>query len=267
MKRTGGSSNPRRVADFWYPMVMKDAYGENYEEMVQRNIDSMNKTYTFVIPDIHGRLDLLLAALETIHETADGGKIVFLGDYVDRGPQSMQVIERLMHGPSDGWEWVFLQGNHEDMMLKCWDNTSSDGQWWRTHGGDATMQSYGNGLIPRTHLNWLTELEQLHEDEHRVYVHAAVSETVSLGEQTEAMLKWYKYPEGADIGWNNHHVVHGHVASTGPELLTNRTNLDTGAWIRGAIYIGMFDDDLPGGPIRHGYVRLTDRIIDKSTKF
>lgn len=257
MQRTNGTANPKVLAEYWYPTLMKDVYGDNYEEKVQMNIDAQTKSYTFVVPDIHGRLDLLEAAINTIEATEDKGKIIFLGDYVDRGPDSKGVIDRLMCGPINpsSWEWVFIKGNHEDMLLGCWDDTDFDGEWWRTHGGNTTMESY-NDTIPQHHLDWIEALEDLYEDEHRVYVHAAVSETVSLGDQSEVMLRWYKYPQGADVGWNNHHVVHGHVASTGPELLTNRTNLDAGAYYTGAIYIAMFDDDEPGGPIRHGYVNL-----------
>lgn len=258
MQASRGVANPKSIRDHWYPMIMKDRYGENYEERVAMNIAETKRTYTFVVPDIHGRRDLLDAAIDEIEKTAHKGKVIFLGDYVDRGPDSKGVIDRLMEGPSDpeAWEWVFLKGNHEDMLLDCWDDVESDGQWWRTHGGDYTMASY-DGTIPQEHLDWIAALDDLHSDDHRVYVHAAVSETASLSEQTEAMLRWYKYPQGADVGWNNHHIVHGHVASTGPELLTNRTNLDAGAYFTGAIYIAMFDDAVAGGPVRHGYVNRT----------
>jgi serine/threonine protein phosphatase 1 len=73
-------------------------------------------TKTYVIADLHGRYDLLNLALTRIEASAPG-TVVFLGDYIDRGPASRQIIERLIAGPSVGWNWVTLKGNHEELLV------------------------------------------------------------------------------------------------------------------------------------------------------
>lgn len=204
---------------------------------------------TFVIGDIHGRADLLNAALARIYTSADEGAIIFLGDYVDRGPESKAVLDTLMAGPQhrSGWSWIFIRGNHEDMLLDCHKSDSSEHQWWVGHGGETTLASFG-GDIPDSYLMWLSELPRLHWDDHRVYTHAGVSESYSLSEQPESITQWYRYPHGADVGWNGKHVVHGHTP-IGPEQYTNRTNLDGKAYKYGSLFVGVFDDDQAGGPI------------------
>lgn len=202
---------------------------------------------TFVIADIHGRADLLKIALAEIKMISSSGSVIFLGDYVDRGNESKQVIDILMAGPKPGWNWKTLRGNHEDMLLEC--HNTSDGEkyhWWRGHGGSDTMRSYG-GDIPQHHIEWMDALPRIHWDEHRVYVHAGVSESSSLSDQTENMMQWYRYPPRANVGWNGKHVVHGHTPH-GPEQYSNRTNLDGNACNKGILLVGVFDDAIPGGP-------------------
>jgi serine/threonine protein phosphatase 1 len=211
---------------------------------------------TFVVPDLHGRYDLLFAALGKIRMSAEFGKVVFLGDYVDRGPASKAIIDRLIQGPPDGWTWVFLKGNHEDMLLQCHDDTGSDFHWWANNGGTTTLDSYG-GKIDPDHLEWFAALPTYHADAHRVYVHAGLGENYDLADQPEAMTQWYRYPKGADVGYRGKHVVHGHTPQ-GPELFPNRTNLDAGAWKHGTLCVGVFDDDTPGGPIHIMRVGLTN---------
>lgn len=211
---------------------------------------------TYAIADLHGRYDLLDAALCQI-EAREPGRVVFLGDYVDRGPQSRQIIERLMAGPPPGWRWVCLQGNHEAMMLACIADPSKL-RWWIGNGGGQTLISYGHptqgkadvSVVPAAHLRWLRDLPMLHYDLHRVFVHAGVDPTRGLDDQTEARLQWYLYPDGLDIGHGERHVVHGHHQFyDGPILLKNRSDLDTFAWHTGRIVVGVFDDEKPGGPV------------------
>ena len=211
---------------------------------------------TYVIPDIHGRYDLLSAALVEIEERDDTGTVVFLGDYVDRGWESRQVIKRLMTGPSDGWNWYPIRGNHEDMLLECNDPTHPEHEWWLSHGGSATLSSYW-GNIKTSHINWMKQLPRLHYDKHRVYVHAGVDEGYPLDEQPERVTQWFRYPSKLDIGHGDRHVVHGHTP-IGPELYKNRTNLDNGAVFTDHITVGVFDDDIAGGPIEVMYVRLKE---------
>lgn len=203
---------------------------------------------TFVITDLHGRYDLMMAALERIDAgSPSGGTVIFLGDYVDRGPQSMQIVEAIMDGPNDDrWRWVCLKGNHEDMMVGTLGGPDED--WWLGNGGTSTVLSYG-GDIPDDHLQFLSGLRKWHEDDHRVYVHAAVDPSKPLNEQSDAMLLWSRYQHNHDEGYNGKHVVHGHTpVADGPVCLANRTNLDTGAVFTGRLVVAIFDDEIPGGP-------------------
>ena len=185
---------------------------------------------TYVIPDVHGRYDLLCEGLSDIsaHSQGSAGVIVMLGDYVDKGPDSKQVIDRLLSGVADGWNLVALKG------------------------GDAALASYGRdpAAVPQSHIAWLDQLRLMHVDTHRLYVHAGVDPDISLARQNEATLLWKRYPKGFSGGFGELHVVHGHDNfPEGPLLYQGRTNLDTLAWRTGRLTIGVFDDDRPGGPI------------------
>ncbi|MBQ0818652.1 MAG: serine/threonine protein phosphatase [Methyloceanibacter sp.] len=207
---------------------------------------------TYALPDIHGRYDLLLRALELIEERAGGEKapVVFLGDYIDRGPQSCEVVELLMRGPP---EWICLKGNHEAMMVDAF-LPGHDRDLWISNGGKATLQSFfrhNRTLVQGTHLSWLYSLPLFHEDQHRIYIHAGIpNRDVPLEDQGEEALLWYRYSQNSDRGWNGKHVVHGHTPRTnGPVLLDNRTNLDCGAYFSNRLVVGVFDHDVPGGPV------------------
>ena len=208
---------------------------------------------TYVIPDIHGRDDLLSEALADISARSAGvaATIVTIGDYVDKGPQSRRVIERLLSGVAEGWNLVALKGNHDAMMAQALRDPSKMASWIEK-GGDASLASYGGdpAAVPQRHLAWLDGLSLMHVDNHRVYVHAGVDPAVPLDQQSEATLLSKRYPKGFPDGYGEFHVVHGHDNSPeGPLLYAGRTNLDTLAWRTGRLVIGVFDDDRPGGPV------------------
>lgn len=211
---------------------------------------------TYVVPDLHGRFDLLKLALSNI-EKNEPGTVIFTGDYIDRGPQSREIIERLIAGPQKGWKWVCLLGNHEDMLVQASQSWFKIRQWLR-NGGDATLRSYGSktgsmfgiSVVELAHVEWMKTLPLFHQDDHRVYVHAGVEEDVPLDQQSKHTLIWKRYGDGSAEGYGALHVVHGHnPIEDGPLLLPNRTDLDTGAYYTGRLVVGVFDDALPGGPI------------------
>jgi serine/threonine protein phosphatase 1 len=210
-------------------------------------------TLTYVIPDIHGRYDLLSEGLVEIGVRSGGvaGTIVTIGDYVDKGPESRQVIEKLLPGVAEGWSLIALKGNHDAMMANALRDPSKMASWIEK-GGDAALASYGGdpSAVPQGHLAWLDGLRLMHVDSHRVYVHAGVDPEVPLDQQTEMTLLWKRYPKGFPDGFGRLHVVHGHDNSPeGPLLFEGRTNLDTLAWRTGRLVVGVFDDDTPGGPV------------------
>jgi serine/threonine protein phosphatase 1 len=211
---------------------------------------------TYAIPDLHGRLDLLDRAIDAVARHADGmaSTIITLGDYVDRGPHSRQVIERLMSWRPDESEVVNLKGNHEAMMCAVCENRA-ELDWWIRNGGGETLASYGQSptlpdlrAIPADHLDWIANLPLMHVDRHRIFVHAAVDPKAPLDQQNEETLLWKRYPDGADVGHGHRYVVHGHHAnSQAPIAGRHKTNLDGLAWKTGRLVIGVFDDDRPGG--------------------
>jgi len=146
---------------------------------------------TFVIGDIHGQLTSLNRLLDKLPLSPDD-KLVFLGDYVDRGPDSKGVVERIIALKAElGERCVCLLGNHEDMMLhylkgtRGWNlaflaipglNSVSeygDGHW-RAVGGDATLKSYG-GDVPVEHVEFLASLPLIFEEEELICVHAGLN--------------------------------------------------------------------------------------------
>jgi serine/threonine protein phosphatase 1 len=211
---------------------------------------------TYVVPDLHGRFDLLELALSKIGKN-EPGTVIFTGDYIDRGPRSQKVIERLVAGPPVGWKWICLLGNHEDMLIQASQSWLKIRHWLR-NGGDATLRSYGarSGsmfdilIVDPDHLDWLKSLPLFHQDKHRVYVHAGVEEGIPLDQQSRHALIWKRYLSGSTEGYGDFHIVHGHDPyDDGPLLLPNRTDLDTGAYFTGRLVVGVFDNEVPGGPI------------------
>jgi serine/threonine protein phosphatase 1 len=214
--------------------------------------------YTYVIPDVHGRLDLLDSALIRIADHAGGRQatVVLLGDYIDRGPASRQVVERLIGFRSETLKLVALKGNHEAMMMEAC-SKRVELNWWLENGGDATLASYresfsnagfSTAVVPRSHLQWISELAVMHVDRHRVYVHAAVDPALPLTQQAERTLLWKVYPEGYGKGHGLRHVVHGHHANPrGPIVTRGKTNLDSLAWKTGRLVVGVFNDEQAGG--------------------
>ena len=214
--------------------------------------DETPAALTYAIADLHGRRDLLEAALAAIiaHSAGRPRTIVFLGDYVDRGPMSADVLARLIEGPSDGWRWICLKGNHEAIMslgLRHHDRLD----WWIENGGESTIVSYRDRQeLIAGHLAWIDQLRPIHVDLHRVYVHAGVDPRVPLAAQAERTLLWKRTPTADARGHGTYHVVHGHEPNVdGPLCLAGRTDLDTLAWSTGRLVVGVFADDLAGGPI------------------
>lgn len=214
---------------------------------------------TFAIGDLHGRIDLLEAAIERLDRLAPcGGTVVFLGDYVDRGPDGRAVLERLLAGPPNpAWKWICLRGNHEVMMHRAVEGPARLARWLED-GGRTTLSSYGMAAgdsydlsrIPAMHFEWLTRLPLCHVEPHRIYVHAGLDDGIPLsGQSTKVMLN-KRYGPGDDTGFFGRHVVHGHdPRNKGPLRLASRTNMDVNGWYENRIAIGVFESAEPGGPI------------------
>lgn len=217
----------------------------------------------YAIADLHGRFDLLLKAEDQISQHAGGQpyKVITLGDYIDRGPDSNKIIQYLMDmQEADPSGNICLQGNHEAMMVESIKAPLMPG-WWIGNGGDTTLQSYGWGgypfnicsyeVVPKTHLDWMESLPLYYETEKQIFVHAGIpQQEMSLPPKTRQsadMMQWMLYDKREAGGWKGKHVVHGHHQfDGGPHVWKSakggRTDLDTYAWKTGRIVVGVFDD-------------------------
>lgn len=215
----------------------------------------------YAVGDIHGRADLLDALLGRIVEDAAAAppglrlRLIFLGDTVDRGPDSRRVVDRLMgleHVAGPGV--ACLMGNHERALLDFLADAAA-GPAWAAFGGDATLRSYGviaprrsadtagwedarlafAQALPARHRAWLAGLPLSAESGDYLFVHAGVRPGVGLAEQTEGDLLWIREPFLSFTGPHERVIVHGHSPKEAPHLGPWRIGLDTGAYATGRL--------------------------------
>jgi serine/threonine protein phosphatase 1 len=188
-------------------------------------------------------------------ERGASGHVVCLGDYVDRGPDSRGVVEFLMGAEREG-ALTCLKGNHEDMMFEAARYPIARGHW-EDSGGKATLRSYVGDYeaIPDEHLAWMDALPTYTASHGHLFVHAGFFPGVALHEQEDQWLMWIRdrflLAEKDFAGWP--HIVHGHTPvhprkrdPAQPELLSWRTNLDTGAFHTGVLTVGVFAEGRVG---------------------
>jgi serine/threonine protein phosphatase 1 len=204
---------------------------------------------TYAIGDIHGSLDKLKRLIAACREHAHSREMnfVFLGDYIDRGPDSASVVRLMMSLQPEMKERVIsLKGNHEAWALGVLDGYLPATGWLR-NGGSATLSSYGArnvGELPRAHLDWMRTLPLSYDDGRRFFVHAGINPEKPLDAQDEEELLWIREPflsHGGDYG---RLIVHGHtpLESAVPDLKGYRLNLDTAAVFGGPLTAAVFDD-------------------------
>lgn len=202
----------------------------------------------YAIGDIHGRDHLLERMYARINtdphrpETDQTPIIIHIGDYIDGGPQSDKVIDRVMRGMA-GFESIALLGNHEALLLECLETDDRDVWWnWISNGGDKTLEALGvstrfGGYDPKAlaealgqeRVEWLRHLPLYHVAGPYLFVHAGIVPEVSLEEQKRKDMLWIRsrfLESNVDHGYI---VVHGHTQTHEPELLSNRIGIDTGA--------------------------------------
>ena len=211
----------------------------------------------YVIGDIHGRSDLLDRMVASIARDLaarpiDNCLTVTLGDYIDRGPDSRGVLQRLARNPFPT-KFVALKGNHEDLLGMFWRDPSMVAHW-RQIGGLETLHSYGidvaplmrgrdyeaaaqalRAAMPPEHMAFLASLRLTLTVGPYFLCHAGVRPGVPLERQREEDLLWIRdefLDSKADFGKR---VVHGHTPTPEPELLPNRINVDTGAFMTGLL--------------------------------
>lgn len=212
-------------------------------------------TRIYAIGDIHGRLDLLTLLHDQIvadAARAAAGRVVLIhvGDYIDRGPESAGVLDRLLDRPLPGFEVVNLLGNHEDTMLRFATDLSV-GPSWLHYGGVATLASYWIDAgrdpwrdeqelrrlqaelrlqVPRRHVEFMRSMALYHVEGDYLFVHAGIRPGFAVEHQARDDLLWIR---GDFLHSSEDHgriVVHGHTITEAPDQQPNRIGIDTGAF-------------------------------------
>ncbi|MFN4088379.1 MAG: metallophosphoesterase [Alphaproteobacteria bacterium] len=214
-------------------------------------------TRVYAVGDVHGRADLLTMLHAAIRADADRAGaarrvLIHLGDYVDRGLQSREVLAMLAGDPLPGFERADLIGNHDAWMLDFLEDPAVGTAWLR-NGGIETLYSFGVGRAPEGaslaqlaatsarlaaalapgHLAFLDGLKRMHAEGDYVFVHAGIRPGVPLTEQREEDLLWIREPFLSDGRDHGAVVVHGHTITDMPEIRDNRIGIDTGAFATG----------------------------------
>ncbi len=178
---------------------------------------------TFVIGDIHGQAEKLRTILSTLRERAEpGDPLVFVGDYIDRGPDSRGVLDQVIEQLRGGWSGPVtpLRGNHEALLLEQFHpRPKYDLELWLQNGGLETLASYGltrltrrwKQVLPREHLDFLSETVAWHEDENGIYVHGGIVPGCHPCELDDDRLLWMREPFiSSPYRWDKV-VVFGHT--------------------------------------------------------
>jgi serine/threonine protein phosphatase 1 len=224
-------------------------------------------TLTYAIGDVHGRRDLLAAMLSAISRDTGGRKarIVFLGDIIDRGPESRQCLD-LVIGTLERYPGSrLILGNHEEFMLTFLDAASPQAREtaarrWLPNGGSETLRSYGFagtgelGAISEQlerdnpgHIAALRNAGWMAETDCYCFVHGGIDPHPPLGQQDPTTTRWIRDSFLDFKGPLPKIIVHGHTMteSSLPELHANRIALDTGAVHSGHLTCGVFDGGAP----------------------
>jgi serine/threonine protein phosphatase 1 len=220
----------------------------------------------YAIGDIHGRLDLLNELLVLIkadipRRDATHTLIVFLGDLIDRGPDSRGVVERAMELQAKGWKARFLMGNHEEVFLRAYKGDLRAFRMLLRIGGKETLLSYGVGLddylnletddlctlfqqrVPGEHVRFLSSFEDSIEVGDYLFVHAGIRPGVTIRQQSGADMRWIRDEFLRHREDHGKLVVHGHSVSGDIDVRANRIGIDTGAYASGRLTaIGLEND-------------------------
>lgn len=136
----------------------------------------------YVIGDVHGCLDTLIALIEKINPDKKD-TVIFVGDIIDRGPKSKQTVDYIREKQNSGLDWIVLKGNHEDMLCQCCvendvDYSDETLTMWIKNGGADTLKTFvqddGNYYVPEDYVEWFQELPEYHMDSDIIVVHAGL---------------------------------------------------------------------------------------------
>ncbi len=218
-------------------------------------------TVVYAIGDIHGCDDLLRVLHQAILEDANKRPasrqvVVYLGDYMSRGPSALKTMDRLIGNDLPGFEKVFLKGNHEDIITQFLAGELTWGGHWLTYGGINALASYGvearpedkfnnerllkilkefMSVLPQAHFDFLKNLSLSHREGEYIFVHAGITPGASLEESNPKDLMWIRNSFHLSDLDHGGVVVHGHTVTEQPVVRHNRIGIDTGAYKNGVL--------------------------------
>jgi serine/threonine protein phosphatase 1 len=219
----------------------------------------INRGYrAYAIGDIHGRLDLLDQLLAMIEQDASRSParkslVIFLGDLIDRGPDSRGVVERLRTFRHERLQPYFLAGNHEEVLLRLLAGERGILASWLKYGGAECLRSYGadpaslaglneraaltviKASIPAEHASFIGSFVDTLTLGDYLFVHAGIRPGVDLSLQSQMDLRWIRSPFLESDDDHGPIVVHGHTISDGVDERPNRIGIDTGAYRSGVL--------------------------------
>ena len=189
---------------------------------------------TFAVGDIHGCLDKLISLMGVIDIDPEKDILLFIGDYIDRGTQSKEVMDYLLDLARRQSRVIFLKGNHE-LMLQLY-LSGVDRFNFLANGGQATLDSYlkdrshsGGSLIPTAHLDFFDNLRLYYETDQYIFVHAGLKANIPLEKQNEWDMLWIRDEFiNSDFDFGKR-VIFGHTPFREPLVLDNKIGIDTGA--------------------------------------
>ena len=212
----------------------------------------------YAIGDIHGQDRLLVDMLQSIADDIDAlpparNVLVFLGDLIDRGPDSASVVDRLSVLDDHRFKTVFITGNHEEVLLRILDGDSSLVRDWLRFGGLQCAESYGvdpgqlramndrevgrriRDAIPESHSRFFRSFADSFSAGDYLFVHAGIRPGLPIEQQSLADLRWIRSPFLECQDCHPQVVVHGHSISNDVEFLEGRIGIDTGAYRSGVL--------------------------------
>jgi serine/threonine protein phosphatase 1 len=243
-------------------MVLKRLFGLKIEPE-ERHWRAPAGRRLYAIGDVHGRLDLLNELLEQID--ADDARrgdaktdLIFLGDLIDRGPDSRGVVEKVMSLCAASAHVRCLGGNHEDLLLRCHEGDKEAASVFNRAGGRATMLSYGVSedeydsadaeeavaivarVVPDTHVRFLSSLEDFVQAGDYLFVHAGIRPGRAIDQQSREDMRWIRHEFTRNRDDHGVMVIHGHTITEDVDAQINRVGIDTGAFHTGKLTaIGM----------------------------
>ncbi|QCJ00801.1 metallophosphoesterase family protein [Agrobacterium larrymoorei] len=247
-------------------------YRKSQQRVVpRRRIDLGDRAPSFsiyAVGDVHGRLDLLKQAetriADDIAATGKNSLTVLLGDFIDRGPSSAQVINHLMHQSEHGLRRLPLAGNHEDVFLRYLSDPKKNADWLAL-GGEQTLASYGIDVhgaaflrseregtlvdlfaeaIPDGHKRFIASLPIMLTVGKLLFVHAGIRPGIALAEQSDEDMMWIREPflaQGPKLP--DLFVIHGHTPKDKPSPGPQRLCIDTGAFYTNTLTVLRIDGD------------------------